>query len=205
MVRYIFYHPLSAPTRKKKKRLSFRLPRSGAPLGAPLDGKKKKGGCERVRQRKNHCRQQRMQIANQYSLRYDWVPFISELRFRCRHIVEMGDMLHTWSTEPTSVMLHLTSNKKGRWKKNAEGLKRSNLPIECAAWHKDLMFDALFVGGLLAHLCGSAHSMSTPLHALGFSPFLLRCCKDYTCTLHHWKLYEGLPFGLSLERLIGNS
>ena len=58
--------------------------------------------------------------------------------------------------------------KKEDGKKYAEGLKRSNLPIECAAWHKDLMFDALFVGGLLAHLGGSAHSMSTPLHELGF-------------------------------------
>ena len=134
MVRYIFYHPLSTSARKKKKRHSFRLLRSGAPLGAPLNGKKKKKRwCERVRQRTSHCRQQRMQIANQHDLRHDWVPFISELRFRCRHMVEMGDMLHTWSTEPTSVMLHLTSNKKEDEKKNAEGLKRSNLPIECAA------------------------------------------------------------------------
>ena len=45
------------------------------------------------------------------------------------------------------------------------------------------MFDAFFVGGLLAHLCGSAHSMSTPLHEFGIWPFLLRCWKDYTCTL----------------------
>ena len=78
--------PLHTPQQKKKN--SFRLPCSGAPLGAPLDGKKK-GGCGRVRQRKNHCRQQRMLIANQYSLRYDWVSFISELRCRCRHIVAM--------------------------------------------------------------------------------------------------------------------
>ena len=42
MVRYIFHHPLSTPAKKKK---SFRLPCSGAPLGAPLDGKKK-GGVE---------------------------------------------------------------------------------------------------------------------------------------------------------------
>ena len=85
--------------------------------------------------------------------------------------------------------------KKGRWgKKYAEGLKRSNLPIECAAWHKDLMFDALFVGGLLAHLCGSAHSMSTPLHELGFWPFLLRCCKDYTCTLRSLGVIRRVAF-----------
>ena len=85
-----------------------------------------------------------------------------------------------------------------RWvvghKKNAKGLKRSNLPIECAAWHKDLMFDALFVGGLLAHLCGSAHSMSTPLQELGFSPFLLRCCKDYTCTLRSLEVIRRVAF-----------
>ena len=85
-------------------------------------------------------------------------------------------------------------NSKKEDEKNAEGLKRSNLPIECAAWHKDLMFDALFVGGLLAHLCGSAHSMSTPLHELGFSPFLLRCCKDYTCTLRSLEVIRRVAF-----------
>ena len=101
----------------------FRLHRSGAPLGAPLDGKKKekKGrGCGRVRQRKNHCRQQRMQIANQYSLKYDWVPFVLELLFRCRHIVQMRVMLHTKWFSGTSLCT-IISNSEHR------GLRYSEL------------------------------------------------------------------------------
>ena len=94
----------------------------------------------------------------------------------------------------TQAAYDLKQKKRKMKKKYAEGLKRSNLPIECAAWHKDLMFDAFFVGGLLAHLCGSAHSMSTPLHEFGFWPFLLRCCKDYTCTLRSLEVIRRVAF-----------
>ena len=98
MVRYIFHHPLSTPTKKKTLSVFFVV----EPPWGLRSTEKKKGGSGRVRQRKNHCRQWRMLIANQYSLKYDWASFISELRYRCRHIVAMWDMLHTRRTEPTS-------------------------------------------------------------------------------------------------------
>ena len=39
--------------------------------------------------------------------------------------------------------------------------------------------------------------MSTPLHELGFSPFLLRCCKDYTCTLRSLEVIRRVAFWIS--------
>ena len=185
-IRAALRFPRLLPPSKKKK---IGYSHGGAPSGAPLvkkkkeEKKEKRGGVRRTRGDVEPCCLRSMSCGRttQPRLANITVPVF------CRWVA-----CHRRLCNSTYDL----KQKRKMKKKNiyAEGLKRSNLPIECAARHKDLMFDAFFVDGLLAHLCGSAHSMSTPLHEFGFWPFLLRCCKDYTCTLRSLEVIRRVAF-----------